>query len=193
MLLSLRRSCSSFWGWGFNVFANCLNLTFTVLCLAWAGSCAETAVGFVLSRGHAHCSLFVKHTWEEGLGFKTFFYVESAVNPIIFSSGMWDLISLKSMAAPMDPFSVQLLDPGVCERRPVSSCYCSETISGFCWSQDKDTILPRAHRVVLKHPPPPSPQIHTGLPFASEFCILPSTTGPLHMQLSLLVEVHWGI
>lgn len=115
------------------------------------------------------------------------------MNLMIFSSGMWDLISLKSMAAPMDPSSVQLPeDPEVCVRCPVSSCYCSEPISGFCWSQDKDTILPRAHRVVLKYPPPPSPQTHTELPFASGFCILPSTTGPLHMQLSLLVVVHWG-
>lgn len=43
-------TCSLFWGWGFNVFVNCLILIFTVLCLSWIGSCAETAAGYVLSR-----------------------------------------------------------------------------------------------------------------------------------------------
>lgn len=195
--LSLRWSRSSFWGWGFDVFTNCLNLTFAVLCSAWAGSCAKRQLQALFWAEAVHAAVCLWGVCERkdwALKRIFFFYIGSAVNLIIFSSGMWDLISLKSMAAPMDPSSVQLPeDPGVCVRCPISSCYCSEPISGFCWSQDKDTILPRAHRVILKYPPPPSPQTHTELPFASGFCILPSTTGPLHMQLSLLVVVHWGI
>lgn len=70
LLSSSIQTCCYVWSWGFNVFANCLILTFTVLCLSWAGICTMRQLQALFRAEAVHimvCLWGINQRWDQTL------------------------------------------------------------------------------------------------------------------------------